>query len=329
MANFSFVDGAIRRAFGGAKGFSRAAVLWIALWQMSFSRQGGTAFGQIFHLDASAPDPAMREKVPAALAKIEESPADISAVETLLAVEPRIVETVGTSETFSSSDPVLNRALRWSQSLQPADVLANCLEKGSNAAVYWALKQIVGRSCNGGFDKKALSRLMHGIKMALIKPPDATRAQAVRTMLVCLPIKDKPAFLKGLLKGQPDQVVAAAVDGFANDLRKSDPDVELTVAKWLNASDDPLLLRASCTYWWLVKGWSTPDLNDAEIAAFERVAGHPDGIVRSHVALAVEDVATPSQPRLIGILLRLTNDEDGVGKTVMESAPYAMPIPLR
>ena len=105
-------------------------------------------------------------------------------------------------------------------------------------------------------------------------------------------------------------MVAAAVDGFANDLRKSDPDVELIVAKWLNASDDPLLLRASCTYWWLVKGWFTPDLNDAEIAAFERVAGHPDGIVRSHVALAVEDVATPSQPRLIGILLRLTNDED-------------------
>ena len=51
-------------------------------------------------------------------------------------------------------------------------------------------------------------------------------------------------------------------------------------------------------------------MKEAEIAAFERVAGHQDATVRGHVTSAVNAVATPGRPRLIGVLLRLTNDTD-------------------
>jgi HEAT repeat protein len=289
----------------------RVAVLWIAVCHMAFCPgPAATAFGQIMYLDFSALDPATQERVRAALVKLKESPGDISAVETILAIAPRVLETVGTNQYSSSSDPVQNQALKWIQSLQPAEVLVPCLEKGSNAAVYWALRQIVWRAGNDWFDKGSLARLMPGVEMALVKSPPATQAQAVRTMMVCLPEKDRAGFLKGLLKGHPDEVVAVAVEEIANALRQSDPDVEVIVAKWLKASDDPLLLRACCTYWWLVKSRSTLDVKEAEIAAFERVAGHPDATVRGHVALAVEAVATPGRPRLIGVLLRLTTDKD-------------------
>jgi hypothetical protein len=304
------VDGAIRRSVTGAKELTRVAVLWIALWHVSLPGLGGTAFGQVIHFDFTASDPAMKEKVQAALVKIKKSPDDISAVETLLAAEPSVVETVGTSQWFSSLDPVRSEALKWSQSMQPAEVLVSSLEKGSNAAVRWALGQIVWRRSNDWFDKKSVAKLMPGVERALAKSPPATQARAVRTMMVCLPEKDRTGFLKGLLKGQPDEVIAAAVDGFADNQRESDPEVEVIVAKWLNASDVPLLLRACCTYWWLVKSRSTPDVTEAEIAAFERVAGHPDASVRGYVAFAVEAVATPDRPRLIGVLLRLTNDKD-------------------
>jgi HEAT repeat protein len=301
------VDGGIRRSVTGAKEFVREAVLWIAVWHVAFCPGlAGTAFGQIVHFDPTALDPAMRARVQAALVKLKESPGDISAVETLLAIEPRVVEAVGSSKFFTSSDPVRSQALKWSQELQPAEVLVTSLEKGSDAAVHWALRQIVWRRSNDWFDKESLARLMPGIEMALVKPPPATRAQAVRTMMVCLPLEHRTGFLKGLLKGQPDEVMAAAVD----EVRQSDPDVEVIVAKWLNASDDPLLLRACCTYWWLVKSQSTSDVKESEIVAFERLAGHQEATVRRSVTLAVQAAATPSGPRMVGILLRLTFDED-------------------
>ena len=168
---------------------------------------------------------------------------------------------------------------------------------------------------------------MPGVEKALVKSPPATQAQAVRTMMVCLPPEDRKRFLKGLLKGQPDEVIAVAVGEFSNVLRDSDSEVEGIVAKWLSASDDPLLLRACCTYWWLVKGPSKPDVKEAEIVAFERVAGHQDATVRGHVALAVENVATPARPRLIGVLLRLTNDKDpSVKRDALRCLRYAKTV---
>ncbi len=145
--------------------------------------------------------------------------------------------------------------------------------------------------------------------MILAKSPPATQAQAVRTMMAFLPSEDQKGFLKRLLTGWPDEVVAVAVEGFASQ-RESDPEVEAIVAKWLNGSDNPSLLRASCSYWWLVKSRSAPDVKEEEIAAFERLAGHGDATVRRDLTPAVEAGATPDRPRMIGILLRLTQDKD-------------------
>jgi len=301
------------------------ASLWMAVWHLAFCLgPAGTAFGGVFHMDSSALDPAMREKVQAALVKIKESPSDISAVETLLAVEPRLVQTIGTNESFSSGDPVRNQALQWSQSLQPPEVLIISLEKGSNTAVHWALRQIVWRKHNQWFDKETLARLLPGIELALFKQPPATRAQAVGTMMVCLPLEQRRDFLKSMLKEKPDEVIAEAVILFANVLRQSDPEAEAIVAKWLNTADDPLRLRACCTYWWLVKSRTTSVVKEDEIAAFERIAGHRDATVRSYVALAVEQVATPARPRLIGVLLRLANDkEPSVKRDAVRALRYA------
>jgi hypothetical protein len=283
--------------------------VWMAVWHLAFCLgSANTAFGDVICFDSFKLAPAMQEKVQAALVKVKESPTDISAVETLLAVEPRLVEAVGTS--FSSSDPVRNQALQWSQSLQPPEVLIASLEKGSTAAVHWALRQIVRRRQENWFDKETIARLLPGIELALFKQPPATRAQAVETMMVCLPLEQRRNFLKAMLKDKPDEAIAEAVVQFANVLRQSDPEAEAIVAKWLNTADDPLRLRACCTYWWLVRSRTTSVVKDEEIAAFERIAGHPDVTVRSHVALAVEHAATPSRPRLIGVLLRLTNDKD-------------------
>src|SRR5262245_10443427 len=102
----------------GARKLMQAAALWIVVSYVAFC-PGSAAFGQVMHVDFTALDPAMQEKVQSALVKVKESPDDIAAVETLLAVEPRVVKTVGTSESFSSNDPVRSRALKWSQSFQP------------------------------------------------------------------------------------------------------------------------------------------------------------------------------------------------------------------
>lgn len=307
------LNGGTGRNVTGASVARRMVVLWMVVWHVAFCPgPTGTAFGGVLRLDSTPPDPAMQEKVRAALVKLKESPGDVAAVEALLAVEPRVVEAVGTSESFSNSDPVLNSALNWSQSLQSAETLTASLEKGSNAAIHWALRQIVWRRSNDGFDQEKLARMMPGIEMALVKPPPATRAQAVRTMLVCLPSDQRAGFLKGLLKRQPDEVVAAAVEEFANGLRQNNPEVEVIVARWLNASDNPTLLHACCSYWWLVKSRSASDVKEEDIAAFERLAGHQDSVVRLSVAHAVEAVATPGRPRMVGILLRLTHDKDSL-----------------
>ena len=291
--------------------FIRVAFLLITVWCAPFCSQPvGTAFGQVAHFDFNELDPATQEKVEAALTKLKESPSDVSAVEELLAIEPRVAETVGTSEVFCSNAPVKSQALKWIQALRPVEVLVPSLERGSDAAVHWALRQIVFRKHNGWFDKESLARLKPGIEMALAKPPPKTRAQAVRTMMVCLPEEEQKGFLKGLLKEQPDEVMAAAVEEFANELRESDPEVEVLVAKWLGTSDDPVLLRSCCMYWWLVKSRSALDVKAEEIGAFERLAGHRDATVRHYVALAVSAVATPDRPRIVGILLRLTQDKD-------------------
>ena len=44
--------------------------------------------------------------------------------------------------------------------------------------------------------------------------------------MVCLPSEDRAGFLKGLLKGPPDEVLAEAVEGFANGIRERDPEAE-------------------------------------------------------------------------------------------------------
>jgi HEAT repeat protein len=261
------------------------------------------------HFDHMALVPEMQEKVRSALLKLQELPDDISSIETLLSIEPRVVETVGSNEFFSSSDPLRSGALKWSQSLQPPDVLLAALEKGSTAAVHWALRQIPWRKSNGLLDEGSLAGLLPGIEGALLKRSPAIRAQAVRTMLVCLPQEQKAAFLKGLLYEQPDEVIAAAIEGFANDLRESDTEVDAIVTSWLNTSDSPLLLTAGCSYWWLVKsrGFSG-NVTDEDTAPFERLAEHPDANVRRSVASAVEGVATPDRPRMVRILLKLTHD---------------------
>lgn len=299
----------------GAHGKRRTVArnsFWLAalVWQVIFfGCPLVTAFASGIHVTTSLPDPAKLQRVQAALEKLKKSPVDVSAVETLLAVEPRIVETIGTNMSFSEADPLLNRALIWSQSLQPAEVLAACLERGSSAAVHWALRQIVWRMSNGGFDQERLKRLISGVEKALTKQPPATQAQAARTMLSCLESNKRMTFLEGLLKGRPDEVLAVAVNAFAS-ARQANPDVESLTAKWLASSDDSLLLEACCSYWWQVKSRTTPVLKEEEIIAFERVAKHPHAAVRHHVALAVEAIATPEQPRVVGILLRLTRDKD-------------------
>ena len=94
----------------------RAALLLTTLFgAASCPRPMGTAFGQVAHFDLDELDPATQEKVRAALTKLKESPIDVSAVEALLAIEPRVAETVGTSEVFCSNAPVKSQALKWIQ----------------------------------------------------------------------------------------------------------------------------------------------------------------------------------------------------------------------
>jgi HEAT repeat protein len=117
-------------------------------------------------------------------------------------------------------------------------------------------------------------------------------------------------FLKGLLKDQPDEVIAAAVEEFSNMLRDQDPEVDAIVTKWLKESDNPLLLHAGCMYWWLVKSRSKPRVTEEDVAAFERLAGHQETRVRDISPWAISDVATPDRPRMVAIVLRLTRDMD-------------------
>ncbi|WP_395745649.1 HEAT repeat domain-containing protein [Prosthecobacter sp.] len=273
----------------------------------------GAALAGVSFIDGNPLDPEMQEKVRAALARLKQAPADTAAIETLLAVEPQVVDAVGTNHAFSGTDPLRNEALQWCQTLQPADVLEGCLDKGSNAAVHWALRQIVWRLHNrkdkDGFDEKGLARLLPGIERALTQAEPATRAQAVRTKVHCLPDAQRAPFLQGLLQGQPDEVTAEAIAGLVNK-REVNAEIEVIVARWLKTSENPVLLNACCSYWWLVKSRHSVEVTAEQMAAFERLAALPDITVRCAVTRVLAEVATPERPRMVGLLLRLTSDKE-------------------
>lgn len=296
---------AIRRAFMLGVCISACGVVF-------YPGPAGITFAGGFFINGAVLEPAMQEKVKAALLKLKEAPADIAAIEVLLSVEPQVVKTVGTNQHFSGNDPLRNEALQWCQTLQPVEVLVACLDKGSDAAIHWALRQIVWRSSNGGFDEKSQARLMPGIEKALVKSAPATRAQAVRTLVNCLPSERRLSFLKGLLKDQPDEVIAAVIEGLAP-IHEIIPEIEVIVSKWLKTAEDPMLLNACCSYWWLAKGrQSEAAVNADEIAPFERLAAHADATVRGSVTRALSGETIADQPRAVAILLRLTSDKDSL-----------------
>gem|GEM_PF-3237436 len=270
----------------------------------------GIAFAGRFSINGDALEPAMQEKVKAALLKLKESPADITAIEVLLSVEPRLVYFVGTNQHFSGTDPLRNEALLWCQTLHPAEVLVACLEKGADPAIHWALRQIVWRRSNGGFDEQSQAQMMPGIEKALVKSAPVTRAQAVRTLVICLPSERSLPFLNGLLKDQPDEVIAAAIEGLAP-RHEINQEIEGIVSKWLKTTDNPVLLHACCSYWWLTKSrQSQIVIKVEEIAPFERLAGHVDATVRCSVTRALSGEVMAGQPGAVAILLRLTSDKD-------------------
>lgn len=254
----------------------------------------------------------MHEKVRAAAEKLKTSPDDIAAIEVFLSVEPRLVEAVGANQHFAGTDSLKNEALIWCQTLQPAEVLAACLDKGSDAVVHWALRQIVWRRYNGGFDKENQARLLPGIERAVSRASPATRAQAVRTLLYFLPSEGKLPFLTSLLKDQPDEVSAAAVEGLTSWVHQSTPESEALVIQWLKNSDEPLLLKTACGHWALMKRDDAllRRLKAEEIAPFERLAGHGDTAVRISVISALDGEDNAAQPAAVAILLRMTHDPD-------------------
>lgn len=272
----------------------------------------GTAFAVMIQHDAKTLDPAMQEKVRAALLKLKDSPADLAAIEVLLSIEPDVAKAAGTNWLFSSTDPLRNEALQWCQTLQPTEALVVCLDKGSNTAVHWALRQVAWRRSNGGVDATIQARLMPGIEKALAKSAPATRVQAVRTLVIFLPSEGRLAFLKGLLKDQPDAVIAVAIEELAS-MSEASPEIEVIVSRWLKTSEDPVLLKACCRYWWLAKGRPPqPAVKAEEIAPFERLAGHADAAVRGAVTGALSGKAMADQPGAVAILLRLTSDKDAM-----------------
>ena len=306
MRNFTkigIVGGPIRRALMLGLCIAASGVVF-------YPGPAGIAFAGRFSINGDALEPVMQEKVRAALLKLKESPADIAAIEVLLSVEPQMVEFVGTNQYFSGTDPLRNEALQWCQTLQPAEVLVACLDKGADPAIHWALRQIVWRRGNGGFDEQSQSRLMLGLENALAKSTPATRAQAVRTLINCLPSERRLPFLQGLLKDQPDEVIAAAIEGLAP-RHEINPEIEVIVSKWLKTTDNPVLLHACCSYWWLTKSrQSQLAVKVEEITTFERLAGHADATVRCSVTRALSGEVMAGQPGAVAILLRLTSDQD-------------------
>lgn len=261
-------------------------------------------------IDSAPLDPSMQEKVEAALSTIKETPDDIAAIEVLLSVDPRVVGAVETNQIFLGGDSLRGKAVDWSQSLQPVEALVACLDKGSDAAVHWALRQISWKWSNGGYDEKNLARLMPGIERTLVKAAPATRAQAAHTLTRCLPFERRQSFLQGLLKGQPDEVIAAAIEELAP-RHEINPEIEVIVSKWLKTAEAPVLLNACCSYWWLAKGrQSEAAVKADEIAPFERLAAHADATVRSSVTRALSGETIADQPHAVAILLRLTSDKD-------------------
>lgn len=266
----------------------------------------------VLSLDGNPLDATMHEKVRAAAEKLKTSPDDIAAIEVFLSVEPRLVEAVGTNQHFTGTDPLKNEALIWCQTLQPAEVLAACLDKGSDAVVHWALRQMVWRRYNGGFDKENQARLLPGIERAVSKASPATRAQAVRTLLHFLPAEGRLSFLTGLLKDQPDEVSAAAVEGLTSWVHQSTPESEALARQWLKSSQDSLLLKTACGHWAMMKRHDAElrRLKAEEIAPFERLAGHVDAAVRISVISALDGQDNAAQPTAVAILLRMTHDQD-------------------
>ena len=280
---------------------------WCAVsWLMAFCLTPATlASASILDSTPLAPETEQNVLVAMKILRHLPSPDTAAAVDTLLGVRPSVAVSMGRGPVYGSTDPAAKQALEWLQKLQPADVLADCLEKGSDRVINWALRQIVWKRAHGWFAPASLPRLKAGVAKALEEALPATRAQAVRTMVLFHPDNVEPKFLKPLLQDPSDEVAAAALTC----LTRSNSEVDALVTAWLQTSDNSTLLQACCNYWSRKLRHSSSSPPEEVIDAFERLSQHRDLKVRRAVAYAIENAATPAQPRLVGILLRLTYDK--------------------
>jgi HEAT repeat protein len=270
-------------------------------------------------------DARTRETLTGAVAQLRKQPGDLEALATLAEFfgteRLRNVEEGG---PLTAKENVVNEAWGILCAKQPIVLLATVIEKGKSPAVDWALHRATQQHIDS---LAAASPAAPGkpqpdwfigdegrarLRDALLQAVEARPAPLCsRALFLAVELEDRgnaKELARRYTAHANDEVAGEAIRALA--LRER-PNTETANLAWrkLETSNSPVMLAACCQ---CIEnaGRGAPALPAAKEDILDRVAKHPDRRVRVALAQALVSYARPNTPRLVGILLMLTDDKE-------------------
>ena len=276
-----------------------------------------TAMGDSYLTDFSGfKDAAEKVRIDQAASSLLATNDDLPALETLLAFfgDSRLYPGVGGIIIYQNADSTMSKAHQAVWFNHSTNLLVAALNRGSESAAHWALYY-----------------LDHWIMVQVPRTPAALpdaifaaeknrtpKLRALALDVICEKglVDDVPALLKSRLQDREELVVAVAVRQLA---RINNPHLALHVRdaqteqlvwqKLAEAKTDELTI--SCLgYIWLIDDSVIPAVTEQQAELLDRVSRSTNSAVRSAAASAISEHATPGNPAMIELLLRLVGDKD-------------------
>jgi hypothetical protein len=238
-------------------------------------------------------------------------------MELILQTLPAVADSEGSAAFFDYKDPLKIDACKLIQDGKSVDVLVD-ETAGSDVMAAWACRKIAHQSMNSDFppyiaiggviDDAAKTKLRPRVAAVLNRMDPAARAAAVYAMGMLIPVTERIAFFKPLLKDPEPRVVAASVVQLWS-FGINDKDIEVTVGDLLAGSNDPDLDEACC-HWW---AWSHPPGDEPIPPKLEMrfVALSTDSHISVRIAMidAVAGYATADHPAMVSLLIKMARTD--------------------
>ena len=302
---------------------------------------GGICFaGGLIGDDSKIEDPKLRAKIARATESLRESGSGLAALEVLVGFfGEAVVDTVCSNVSYSFSDPTKKEAYIAILDWYSLEFLDKTLRQGSDLARYWALRKLWHQQMNsrpepddnykrlaarGGIvNDAAKTKIRETVLKVAKEATPRTRGFAIFVVARVRLVENLRAFLEDNLNDENAAVVAAAISGLA-DIRGGDLELDDTVwARLENAKDEELVV-ACLDYLWLDDRTSLDERKQRILEGLldnPRVGKYglrslrwgfvsPRSRVLQALARALSERATPENPRMIALLLRLAQEKD-------------------